>query len=59
MKTKASTYTNEQGQLVTLYPYKPPAKANRTWKAIRGSISNMGAKAVALNKMGHNVRSHG
>ena len=54
-----SNYVNEQGQLVSVYAYRKPAKASRTWQAVKGSVANMGAKAVGLNARGHNVRSHG
>ena len=59
MSKAISTYTNEQGLLVTVYGYHKPRAGERTWKAIKGSLANTGAKASTLAKQGMKVRSHG
>ena len=44
---------------VTILPYRRPRKSERTWPMIRGSVSNMGAKAVALAQHGITKRKLG
>ena len=50
---------HNKGGIITKCPAKGIAKSAKTWAPIKGSIYNMGAKAVNLNQMGLNVRSHG
>ena len=52
-------YTNSEGLVVTVYKSRAPRAGEKTWKAIKGSISNMGAKAAILSGVGYNVRAHG
>jgi hypothetical protein len=54
-----STYTAPEGFLVTVYAARAPRKGERTFPAIKGSISNMGAKAVKLACVGINKRARG
>jgi hypothetical protein len=37
---------------ITVYNYKKPRKSERTWPAIKGSISNIGRKAETLCSFG-------
>ena len=50
---------HNNGGRITKCPAKGIAKSAKTWAPIKGSIYNMGAKAVNLNQVGLNVRSHG
>ena len=59
MPKAISTYTNPEGVLVQVFAYKKPARANRTWKPIKGSLFSTGAKAASLTASGLNVRTHG
>jgi hypothetical protein len=47
------------GGTVTVCKPRGIAKSAKTWAPIKGSIFSMGAKAVNLNQVGLNVRSHG
>lgn len=51
--------TIEKPVKITILPYKPPRKAERTWPMIKGSVFSMGAKANSLNQIGLMVRKHG
>jgi hypothetical protein len=44
---------------VTILPYRGPRKSERTWPMIRGSVSSVGAKAVALSQHGITKKKHG
>jgi hypothetical protein len=59
MPKSVYTYTNPEGVLVQVFGYKRPAKSERTWPAIRGSIANMGHQAVGLAVAGMNKRPRG
>jgi len=52
-------YTNSEGVLVTVYKPRAPRATEKTWKAIKGSIFNMGAKAAMLHGMGYRVHPRG
>jgi hypothetical protein len=54
-----STYTAPEGFLVTVYATRAPRKTERTFPAIKGSITNMGAKACKLAAFGINKRARG
>ena len=54
-----STYTAPEGFLVTVYATRAPRKTERTFPAIKGSIANMGGKAIVLATMGINKRARG
>lgn len=54
-----NTYFNAEGVLVTVYKPRAPRAGERTFPAIKGSISNMGAKAVMLTTIGINKRAKG
>ena len=57
MNKPASVYKSPEGAIVLVYPYKPPRPTERTWPATKGSIFNMGRKAVELNGLGLNVKN--
>lgn len=42
------------GVLVTICKPGKVRKSERTWKAVRGSVANLGGKAVALRGIGFN-----
>jgi hypothetical protein len=52
-------YFNAEGILVTVYKPRAPRAGERTFPPIKGSISNMGAKAVVLTALGINKRARG
>ena len=58
MKNAIMSYY-EDGALVKVYAYKAPAKSQRTFPAVKGSVCNMGAKAVTLGCSGVLKRKHG
>ena len=58
-KKAINTYVNSEGVIVTVYAYRKPRSTERTWKAIKGSLSNVGAKANTLVSLGLNIRKHG
>ncbi len=51
--------TIEKPVKITILPYKPPRKAERTWPMIKGSVFNVGAKANSLSQIGLTVRKRG
>ena len=59
MPKAISTYTNSEGVLVQVFAYKKPARANRTWPMVKGSIANMGKQATGLAVAGLNKRPRG
>ena len=60
MKTKVlSQYISEEGVLVTVYSPRKVLSTEKTWKMVKGSIANMGAKAVGLAEAGLYRRKHG
>ena len=52
-------YFNPEGVLVTVYRPRAPRAGERTFPAIKGSVANMGAKAVVLAGFGINKRARG
>ena len=52
-------YTGADGVLVTVYKARAPRSGERTWPMLKGSIANMGAKAIVLQTIGINKRSKG
>jgi hypothetical protein len=44
---------------VTVYQYRKPSKAQRTWPMVKGSIANMGRQAITLAGAGLTKRKHG
>ena len=54
-----SSYVNPEGVLVQVFAYKKPARANRTWPMVKGSIANMGKQATGLAVAGLNKRPRG
>jgi hypothetical protein len=59
MAKAISTYVAEDGCTVTVYQYRKPAKASRTWPMVKGSIANMGRQAITLASEGLTKRKHG
>ena len=51
--------TIEKPVKITILPYKPPRKAERTWPMIKGSVFNIGAKANSLSQIGLIVHKRG
>ena len=41
---------------VTILPYYPPRKTERTWLPIVGSIANIGRKQVTLRSSGRDAK---
>jgi hypothetical protein len=59
MKKAINTYVNSEGVTVSVYAYRKPRTTERTWKAIKGSIFNTGAKANTLVSLGLNIHKRG
>jgi len=48
-----SSYTNENGQLVTVYKAAKPRQGERTWRSgAKYSVANLGRKAQSLRNEG-------
>lgn len=48
-----TSYTDENGQLVTVYKARKPRKSEKTWlSGSKYSVANLGAKAVSLRNEG-------
>jgi hypothetical protein len=49
----------ENGLKITVYPYQAPKRHQRTFPMVKGSIANLGAKAVSLSEVGLTKHKHG
>ena len=59
MKIKPVRTYMHNGIKITVYDYVPPRKTQRTFPMIKGSVANLGAKAISLSTVGLLKRKHG
>jgi len=59
MKIKPIKVYFDKGVKITVYDYIKPSRIERTFPAVKGSVANLGAKAVSLSSTGLLKRKHG